>query len=51
MVAPTLSKLTGAPSEARPIDYGFTREESARFPAGTLMSYRRHTAREDVLIE
>jgi SAM-dependent MidA family methyltransferase len=31
------------------IDYGFTREESARFPAGTLMSYRRHTAREDVL--
>jgi SAM-dependent MidA family methyltransferase len=31
------------------IDYGYTRAESARFPAGTLMSYRRHTAREDVL--
>jgi SAM-dependent MidA family methyltransferase len=33
------------------IDYGFTREESARFPAGTLMSYRRHTALEDVLAD
>jgi SAM-dependent MidA family methyltransferase len=33
------------------IDYGFTRRESVRFPAGTLMSYRRHTAREDVLAE
>jgi len=31
------------------IDYGFTRQESIRFPAGTLMSYRRHTARENVL--
>jgi len=31
------------------IDYGFTREEAVRFPAGTLMGYRRHTAREDVL--
>ena len=31
------------------IDYGFTRAESVRFPAGTLMGYRRHTAREDVL--
>jgi SAM-dependent MidA family methyltransferase len=31
------------------IDYGFTREESVRFPAGTLMSYRRHLAMEDVL--
>ena len=33
------------------IDYGFTRAESVRFPAGTLMGYRRHTAREDVLSE
>lgn len=31
------------------IDYGFTRPESVRFPAGTLMGYRRHSAREDVL--
>jgi SAM-dependent MidA family methyltransferase len=31
------------------IDYGFTRREAVRFPQGTLMSYRRHTAREDVL--
>jgi SAM-dependent MidA family methyltransferase len=33
------------------IDYGFTLAESVRFPAGTLMGYRRHTAREDVLAE
>ena len=33
------------------VDYGFTRDESVRFPAGTLMGYRRHTAREDVLAE
>jgi SAM-dependent MidA family methyltransferase len=31
------------------IDYGYTRAEAARFPSGTLMSYRRHTAREDAL--
>jgi SAM-dependent MidA family methyltransferase len=31
------------------IDYGFTRHEATRFPAGTLMGYRRHTARENVL--
>jgi SAM-dependent MidA family methyltransferase len=31
------------------IDYGYTRAESARFPRGTLMSYRRHQASEDVL--
>ena len=31
------------------IDYGFTRAESVRFPTGTLMGYRRHTARENVL--
>jgi SAM-dependent MidA family methyltransferase len=31
------------------IDYGFTRRELIRFPHGTLMSYRRHQALEDVL--
>jgi len=31
------------------IDYGYTRAESVRFPAGTLMGYHRHTARENVL--
>jgi SAM-dependent MidA family methyltransferase len=33
------------------IDYGYTRAESVRFPAGTLMGYRRHAAREDVLTD
>jgi SAM-dependent MidA family methyltransferase len=33
------------------IDYGYTAVESKRFPDGTLMSYRRHVAREDVLKE
>jgi SAM-dependent MidA family methyltransferase len=33
------------------IDYGFTRRELIRFPQGTLMSYRRHQALEDVLAE
>jgi SAM-dependent MidA family methyltransferase len=33
------------------IDYGYTRAESVRFPRGTLMSYRRHEANEDVLGE
>jgi len=33
------------------IDYGYTAREAARFPAGTLMSYRRHAALEDVLAE
>lgn len=31
------------------IDYGYTGAELARFPHGTLMSYRRHQALEDVL--
>jgi SAM-dependent MidA family methyltransferase len=31
------------------IDYGYTRREAVRFPHGTLMSYRRHTAVEAVL--
>ena len=31
------------------IDYGYTRAESIRFPSGSLMSYRRHRADEDVL--
>jgi SAM-dependent MidA family methyltransferase len=33
------------------IDYGYTRRESARFWNGTLMSYRRHAALEDVLAD
>jgi SAM-dependent MidA family methyltransferase len=33
------------------VDYGYTRPEAVRFPSGTLMGYRRHTAREDVLAE
>jgi len=33
------------------VDYGFTRAESIRFPAGTLMTYRRHQAHEDVLTD
>ena len=33
------------------IDYGFRRAEAVRFPMGTLMGYRKHTAREDVLEE
>ena len=31
------------------IDYGVTRTDAVRFPRGTLMSYRRHTAIEAVL--
>jgi len=31
------------------IDYGYTRWESARFRSGTLMSYQRHVATDDVL--
>jgi len=31
------------------IDYGYTAPELIRFPRGTLMSYRRHVATEDVL--
>ena len=31
------------------IDYGVTRRELIRFPEGTLMSYRRHAASDDVL--
>jgi SAM-dependent MidA family methyltransferase len=33
------------------VDYGYTRAEAVRFPHGTLMGYRRHTALEDVLQE
>jgi SAM-dependent MidA family methyltransferase len=31
------------------VDYGLTRAETVRFPSGTLMSYQRHCATEDVL--
>ena len=33
------------------IDYGYTQREAIRFPQGTLMSYRRHVALDDVLAE
>jgi SAM-dependent MidA family methyltransferase len=33
------------------IDYGYKRTELLRFPAGTLMSYRRHRAADDVLLD
>jgi SAM-dependent MidA family methyltransferase len=33
------------------IDYGYRRAELLRFPQGTLMSYRRHIAMEDVLAD
>ncbi len=33
------------------IDYGYTAQEQRRFPQGTLMSYRRHQACEDVLAQ
>ncbi len=33
------------------IDYGYTSREAVRFPRGTLMSYRRHKASEEVLEE
>jgi SAM-dependent MidA family methyltransferase len=33
------------------VDYGYTTRETPRFPQGTLMSYRRHTALEDVLAD
>jgi len=33
------------------VDYGYTLREAVRFPAGTLMGYRRHAARENVLEE
>lgn len=31
------------------IDYGYTRAETVRFPGGSLMSYQRHAAFDDVL--
>jgi SAM-dependent MidA family methyltransferase len=33
------------------IDYGYTTRELVRFPGGTLMSYRRHTAGADVFAD
>lgn len=33
------------------IDYGYTQRETIRFPQGTLMSYRRHSALDDVLAD
>ena len=36
---------------AMTVDYGYTRAEAVRFPVGTLMGYRAHVAREDVLTD
>jgi SAM-dependent MidA family methyltransferase len=46
-----MERIAGALEEGYllAIDYGYTRAEAIRFPRGTLMSYRRHVAREDVL--
>ncbi|MGA2116284.1 MAG: SAM-dependent methyltransferase [Bryobacteraceae bacterium] len=46
-----MERIAGALEEGYlfAIDYGYTRAETVRFPRGTLMSYRRHVAREDVL--
>lgn len=33
------------------LDYGYTRREQIRFPQGSLMSYRRHRAVDDVLVD
>jgi len=48
-----MERIAGALEEgyALTIDYGYSRAESVRFPEGTLMGYRRHAAREDVLEE
>ena len=48
-----MERIAGALEDgyALTIDYGYTRAESIRFPEGTLMGYRRHTARADVLEE
>ena len=46
-----MERIAGALTEGYvlTVDYGYTRAESIRFPAGTLMGYRRHIARENVL--
>ena len=48
-----LKKIAGRLSEGFVllIDYGFNERERVRFPDGTLMSYARHQAMEDVLTE
>jgi SAM-dependent MidA family methyltransferase len=48
-----MDRIAGALREGfvMTVDYGYTRREAVRFPHGTLMGYRRHTALEDVLQE
>lgn len=50
-IEPVLRQMDGALRRGAlmVIDYGYTEREAARFPRGTLMSYRRHAAHEDVL--
>ncbi len=48
----TLARMTAPLSRGFviAIDYGYTARELVRFPRGTLMSYRRHSAIDDVLL-
>jgi SAM-dependent MidA family methyltransferase len=48
-----IDRIAGALAEGFhfAIDYGYVTAEHIRFPEGTLMSYRRHAASEDVLAD
>lgn len=50
-LAPTLELMAASLARGAiiAIDYGYTDREIVRFPQGTLMSYRRHRALDDVL--
>ncbi len=51
-LGPTLQRCfasCASPSFLIAIDYGYTAQELPKFPLGTLMSYRRHIALENVL--
>ncbi len=50
-LAPTLERMASSLQRGAlvAIDYGYTHREIVRFPSGTLMSYRRHQALENVL--
>lgn len=52
-MAPLVARMSAALARGAVliIDYGYTDREAVRFPRGTLMSYRRHRAVEDVLQE
>lgn len=50
-IRPMLERMASSMAEGAiiAIDYGYTEREIIRFPQGTLMSYRRHRAIDDVL--